>query len=141
VPNDIFSNRHLDSHPSRTAARRGRLALRVRTQLRRIGLDGELVGDAEPAEPVDDRAARRTQPRREHPAAAEQIDHGFEEGFLRAPRSPETRRIGRFSTGVEQLPRSDRRGRFSDGVEQLPETPEKTAERRFSEGLEHKLVS
>lgn len=73
--------------------------------------------------------------------APEQIDHGFEEGFLRAPRSPETRRIGRFSTGVEQLPSSDRRGRFSDGGEQLPETPDKTAERRFSEGLEHKVVT
>jgi hypothetical protein len=42
---------------------------------------------------------------------------------------------------VEQLPPSDRRGRFSDGGEQLPETPDKTAERRFSEGLEHKVVS
>jgi hypothetical protein len=80
------------------------------------------------------------QAQRDHPAAPEQLDHGFEEGFLRAPRSPETRRIGRFSTGVEQLPSTGRRGRFSDGGEQLPETPQKTAERRFSEGMEHKVV-
>jgi hypothetical protein len=139
VPNGIFRNRHFDSHPSRTAARRGRLAIRIRTHLGRTGLDGELVGDADPPRRVDD--SRPTQPRRDHPAAPEQIDHGFEEGFLRAPRSPETRRIGRFSTGVEQLPSSDRRGRFSDGGEQLPETPDKTAERRFSEGLEHKVVT
>jgi hypothetical protein len=141
MPNRIFRNPHFHSHPSRTAARRGRLAIRIRTQLRRTGLDGELIGDADPAGPLDDRGARRTQPRPEHPAAPEQIDHGFEEGFLRAPRSPQTRRIGRFSTGVEEFPSSDRRGRFSDGGEQLPETPEKTAERRFSEGLEHKIVS
>jgi hypothetical protein len=86
------------------------------------------------------RARVEVQPRRDHPAAPEQVDHGFEEGFLRAPRSPDTRRIGHFSTGVEQFPSSGRRGRFSDGGEQLPETAEKTAERRFSEGLEHKVV-
>jgi hypothetical protein len=86
------------------------------------------------------RARVGVQPQRDHPAAPEQLHHGFEEGFLRAPRSPETRRIGRFSTGVEQLPSSGRRGRFSDGGEQLPETPQKTAERRFSEGMEHKVV-
>ena len=135
MPNGIFRNRRFRSHPRNTAARRGRLAIRTRTPLRRTGLDGELASEADPAGRVDDRGARRTQPRRDDPAAPEQVDHGFEEGFLRAPRSPETRRIGRFSTGVEQLPSSDRRGRFSDGVEQLPETPEKTAERRFSEGL------
>jgi hypothetical protein len=140
MPNRIFRNPHFHSHPSRTAARHRRLAIRIRSPLGRTGLDGELVGDADADRRVDDRAVGRTQPRREHPAAPEQIDHGFEEGFLRGPRSPETRRIGRFSTGAEQLPLSDRRGRFSDGVEQLPETPEKTAERRFSEGLERKVV-
>jgi hypothetical protein len=80
------------------------------------------------------------QPRRDHPAAPEQLDHGFEEGFLRVPRSPETRRIGRFSTGVEQLLPSGRRGRFSDGGEQLPQTRETWVEGRFSEGIEHKVV-
>jgi hypothetical protein len=139
VPNGIFRNPPFHSHPSRTAASRARLAIRIRIPLRRSGLDGELAGDL--GGRVGDRAAGRTQPRRDHPAAPEQVSHGFEEGFLRAPRSPETRRIGRFSTGVEQLPPSDRRGRFSDGGEQLPETPDKTAERRFSEGLEHKVVS
>jgi hypothetical protein len=141
MPNRIFRNPHFHSHPSRTAAKRARLAIRIRTPARRSGLDGELAGDADPPRRVDDRSAGRTQPRRDHPAAPEQVDHGLEEGFLRAPRSPETRRIGRFSTGGEQLPQSDRRGRFSDGGEQLPETPDKTAERRFSEGLEHKVVS
>ena len=139
MPNGIFRNPHFHSHPSRTAATRARRAIGIHTPLRRSGLDGELVGDADPPRRVDD--SRPTQPRRDHPAVPEQIDHGFEEGFLRAPRSPETRRIGRFSTGVEQLPSSDRRGRFSDGGEQLPETPDKTAERRFSEGLEHKVVT
>ena len=141
VPNGIFRNPHFDSHASRTAARRGRLAIRIRTPLRHSGLDGEVAGDADTHRGVDDLAAVRTQPEREHPAGPEQINNGFEEGFLRAPRSPDTRRIGRFSTGAERLPSSDRRGRFSDGGEQLPETPEKTAERRFSEGLEHKVVS
>ena len=140
MPNRIFRNPRFHSHPSRTAARRARLAIRIRTPLRPTRLDDELAGGADPAERVHDRGTLRTQPRRDHPAAPEQIDHGFEEGFLRGPRSPETRRIGRFSTGAEQLPSSDRRGRFSDGVEQLPETPEKTAERRFSEGLERKVV-
>jgi hypothetical protein len=139
MPNRIFRNPHF--HSSRTPATRARLAICLRTPLRPTRLDDELVGDADADRRVHDRAARRTQPRRDHPAVPEQIDHGFEEGFLRAPRSPETRRIGRFSTGAEQLPPSDRRGRFSDGVEQFPETPEKTAERRFSEGLERKVVS
>jgi hypothetical protein len=76
------------------------------------------------------------EPQRDHPGAPEQVSHGFEEGFLRGPRSAATRRIGRFSTGVEQLPASDHRGRFSQGVEQLPETPEKAVERRFSEGYD-----
>jgi hypothetical protein len=140
MPNRIFRNPNLNSHPSRTAATRARLAIRIRTPLRRTRIDEDLAGGADPGGRVDDRGARRTQPRPEHPAAPEQIEHGFEQGFLRAPRSPETRRIGRFSTGVEQFPSSDRRGRFSDGGEQFPETPEKTAERRFSEGLEHKVV-
>ena len=95
--------------------------------------------DADPGGRGHDRAARRTQPRRDHLAAPEQIDHGFEEGFLRAPRSAQTRRVGRFSTGGERLPSSDRRGRFSGGLEQPPETLDKTAERRFSEGIERKL--
>jgi hypothetical protein len=140
MPNRIFRNLHFHSHPSLTAATRARLAIRDHTPLRRTRLDDELAGGPDPAGRVDNRGARRTQPRRDHPAAPEQIEHGFEEGFLRAPRSPETRRIGRFSTGGEQLPPSDRRGRFSDGGEQRPETPDKTAERRFSEGLEHKVL-
>jgi hypothetical protein len=66
------------------------------------------------------------------------VSHGFEEGFLRGLRSAETRRIGRFSTGIEQLPGSDHRGRFSEGAEQLPESPDNAAERQFSEGYDRR---
>lgn len=75
-------------------------------------------------------------PRQDHPAAPDQPDHGFEEGFLHRPRTPEERRIGRFSDGIETRPADDRRGRFSDGIEKLPDTPEKAAEHRFSHGIE-----
>ena len=75
----------------------------------------------------------------EHPAAPEQVKHGFEEGYLRAPRPDEDLRIGRFSTGVEQLPGQDRRGRFSTGIERLPVTRGKAVERRFSQGYGSRL--
>jgi hypothetical protein len=74
---------------------------------------------------------------REHPAAPEQVEHGFDEGVGRRPRSREQRRIGRFSDGVERSPEDAKpRGRFSEGVEERPEKPANAAERRFSEGLE-----
>jgi len=140
MPNGTLPIPEFDSHPSRPAAKRARLGVRIRAWFTRNRLDDELAGGAEPAGRVRDRRAPRRQPQRDHPAAPEQIGHGFEEGLLRAPRSPETRRIGRFSTGVEHLPPSGRRGRFSDGAEHLPETPEHTAERRFSEDIERKVV-
>lgn len=119
---------------------------------------------ARPSPTVAARARVRARTQRHHPGAPAQLDHGVEEGFLRAPRpaetrrigrfstgmeqsppsgasrSPETRRIGRFSTGMEQLPPSGRKGRFSEGAEHLLDTPQKTVERRFSQGIEHKVV-
>jgi len=71
-----------------------------------------------------------------HPAAPEQVDHGFDEGVGRRPRPPKQRRVGRFSDGIESEPDTPlRRGRFSTGVEQHPE-PAEVTERRFSEGAE-----
>lgn len=72
----------------------------------------------------------------EHPAAPEQVEHGFDEGVGRRPRPSKQRRVGRFSEGLERDATSPlRRGRFSNGIEQVPET--ETTERRFSEGAEH----
>ena len=81
-------------------------------------------------------------PENEHPAAPEQIEHGFDEGVGRRPRPPEQRRVGRFSDGIE-TERQDRleRRRFSEGVERSPETPQKMTERRFSEGLDRSPAS
>jgi len=78
---------------------------------------------------------------REHPAAPEQVEHGFDEGIGRRPRSPEQRRIGRFSDGIERDPDDPKhRGRFSDGIEAWPDDPANAVERRFSEGLEREQV-
>lgn len=75
---------------------------------------------------------------REHVAAPEQVEHGFDEGMGRRPRRPEQRQVGRFSKGMEREPDTTRRrGRFSDGVEHDPDDPSHGTERRFSEGLEH----
>ena len=52
-----------------------------------------------------------------------------------------SRRIGRFSTGQEQLPESEdhvRVGRFSTGQEQLPESEDHVRVGRFSTGQEHR---
>lgn len=75
----------------------------------------------------------------EHPAAPEQVEHGFDEGVGKRPRPPSKRRVGRFSEGIEHDPDAPlRRPRFSEGIEQRPDTPNKTTERRFSEGAERK---
>lgn len=81
-------------------------------------------------------------PEREHPAAPEQVEHGFDEGMGVRPRPPAQRHVGRFSEGLEhetETPR--RRGRFSNGLEQDPDDPEREVERRFSEGLERDDLS
>lgn len=36
-----------------------------------------------------------------HPAAPEQVEHGFDEGVGRRPRPDPQRRVGRFSNGLE----------------------------------------
>ena len=78
----------------------------------------------------------------EHPAAPEQIEHGFDEGVGRRPRRSSQRRVGRFSAGIETRREEPRkRRRFSEGVERSPEGPENTTERRFSEGLDRSPTS
>jgi len=73
----------------------------------------------------------------EHPAAPEQIEHGFDEGVGRRPRPPKQRRVGQFSEGIESDPdAAPERGRFSTGAEQGPGDAAKPTERRFSEGVE-----
>jgi hypothetical protein len=78
----------------------------------------------------------------EHPAAPEQVEHGFDEGVGRRPRTARQRRVGRFSEGVETRPEEGRtRRRFSEGIEQRPDSPENRVERRFSEGLDRSPTS
>jgi hypothetical protein len=73
----------------------------------------------------------------EHPAAPEQVEHGFDEGVGRRPRPPKQRRVGRFSDGIECDPDAQlNRGRFSTGAEQHPDDRRNAEERRFSEGVE-----
>jgi hypothetical protein len=77
-------------------------------------------------------------PEREHPAAPEQVDHGFDEGTGRRPRRPQQRRVGRFGDRDEN--RTDEeleRRRFSEGIEQRPAPEADRVERRFSEGYQH----
>jgi hypothetical protein len=52
---------------------------------------------------------------------------------------PDEAHVGRFSSGIETVPRAPatlHRGRFSEGLEQLPETPRKRHPGRFSDGLD-----
>ena len=78
----------------------------------------------------------------EHPAAPEQVEHGFDEGVGRRPRPAQQRRVGRFSDGIERRPEARRtRRRFSEGIEADPEAPGNAVERRFSEGLDRSPTS
>jgi hypothetical protein len=78
----------------------------------------------------------------EHPAAPEQVEHGFDEGVGRRPRAAAQRRIGRFSDGIESRPDENRtRRRFSEGIEERPDSPHNMVERRFSEGLDRSTTS
>src|SRR5918992_3618836 len=73
----------------------------------------------------------------EHPAAPEQVEHGFDQGVGRRPRPAHQRRVGRFSDGIDRRPEAKRtRRRFSEGTEAYPEAPVNAVERRFSEGLD-----
>ena len=74
---------------------------------------------------------------REHPAAPEQVEHGFDEGSGKRPRPHAQRRVGRFSDGIEARPDQDRQPRrFSEGVERFPGSDQNTAEGKFSRGHE-----
>jgi hypothetical protein len=78
----------------------------------------------------------------EHPAAPEQVEHGFDEGVGRRPRPARQRRIGRFSNGLERWPEKHRsRRRFSEGIEANAESADNAVERRFSEGLDRSPTS
>ena len=73
----------------------------------------------------------------EHPAAPEQIEHGFDEGIGARPRSRAQRRVGRFSDGIEARTLEElRRRRFSEGNERFPEASPDAAEGRFDRGYE-----
>ena len=71
-------------------------------------------------------------------ARPEQYQEGFETGYEQARDTPEELLGPNFARGVaeEQPPGPQRQGRFSEGAETTGETEEKTAERRFSEGIE-----
>jgi hypothetical protein len=57
-------------------------------------------------------------PESEHPAAPEQVEHGFDEGIGRRPRSRRARRVGSFGDGLRADPDAPRRRRrFSEGIE------------------------
>jgi hypothetical protein len=91
----------------------------------------------------DDTGRSRTGRTDEGPASPEQTDEGFETGFDQAPDTEEEQREPNFARGIahEEEPGTEHHGRFSEGQEDLPETPEKTVERRFSEGIEESPTS
>jgi hypothetical protein len=79
-------------------------------------------------------------------AAPLRLRHGhFSEGLDDRLHFPEDERVGRFSRGLERVALDEKRhrhGRFSKGEEALPEEdPEKDVERRFSEGLEGRVLT
>jgi hypothetical protein len=91
---------------------------------------------------AEEAAAQRLEDK--HPASPEQIDEGYETGYDQARDTPEERLGPNFARGIadEEDPELKHRGRFSQGEEELPEdTPEKTVQRRFSEGIERDPTS
>ena len=77
-------------------------------------------------------------PESEHPAAPEQVEHGFDEGVGKRPRHAAQRRVGRF--GDREETRTDEaleRRRFSEGAERRPATEQERTERDFGEGYRH----
>jgi len=79
----------------------------------------------------------------EGPARSEQTDEGFETGFDQDRDTAEEQLEPNFARGIsdEDAPGAEHKGRFSEGQEDLPETPDKTVERRFSEGTERSPTS
>jgi hypothetical protein len=62
----------------------------------------------------------------------------FSDGLEVLPRTPEKLHRGRFSEGLEQLPESPRKrrpGRFSDGLDRVPETPAKIRRGSYADGV------
>jgi hypothetical protein len=78
---------------------------------------------------------------KDHPAAPEQLDHGFDEGVGHRPRAAGQRRVGRFSNGIDRPEANRTRRRFSQGIEANPESPDNAVERRFSEGVDRSPTS
>ena len=101
---------------------------------------GQIVAQTIHYTPVSSyRGSRHEADERDHVAAPEQLDHGFDEGFGARERPPAQRRVGRFSDGIEHARDAERRrGRFSQGAEEAPDDPRNAVERRFSEGIERK---
>jgi hypothetical protein len=99
----------------------------------------------EQARTAEEAAAERVE--HEHPASPEQPHEGFGTGFHHGPETPEEEleeeREPNFARGIahEGPPGTEHHGRFSEGQEKLPETPDKTVERRFSEGIEESPTS
>ena len=79
----------------------------------------------------------------EGPASPEQTEEGFETGFDQEPDSEKEQLEPNFARGIadEVKPGTEHHGRFSEGQEELPDTPEKTVQRRFSEGIEESPTS
>ena len=93
------------------------------------------------AEATRDEADERLE--HEHPAAPQQVGHGFAEGVDHKPDPPEEDLEPNFARGIadESRPESHRVGRFSEGIEEDPDAPENNVERRFSEGVEESPTS
>lgn len=83
-------------------------------------------------------ADRDDRTRHDHPARPEQVEEGYETGLDRKPDPPEEDLEPNYARGIahEDPPGTEHHGRFSESAEELPETPDKTIERRFSEGIE-----
>jgi hypothetical protein len=78
-------------------------------------------------------------PEPEHPAAPEQVEHGFDEGLGERPRSAAQRRVGRFGDRAETRTDDElERRRFSEGIERRPDAAANRTERRFSQGYAHR---
>lgn len=78
-------------------------------------------------------------PDREHSAAPEQIEHGFDEGLGKRPRPTSQRRVGRYGDRADTRTEDElERGRFSAGAEASPDARANRTERRFSQGAERR---
>ena len=59
----------------------------------------------------------------------------FSEGIEQLPETPSKRRVGRFSAGIEYRRQGKRpKGRFSEGIEQLARTPRSLRRGSFADG-------